>query len=216
MKELAKLRLRIVVWGYPMQTTQQIDASLSMVYIPSVEISSDEWFAKVVEANRDFRIERTAEGDLVILSPTGGDSGALNSLINARLFLWAEKDGSGQTFDSSTGFRLPNSAIRSPDASWVTKIRLAQLSDEEKRGYLPLAPDFVIELRSQSDSVAMLQTKMTEYIENGTHLGWLIDPLQKRVYVYRGGDEVATLEQPSTVSGDTTLPGFILDLTAVW
>lgn len=199
-----------------MQATHETTSDVSMVYVPWLDVSPDEWFMRVVQANRDLRIERNAKGDLEIMSPTGGESGAKNSLINARLFFWAEQNGTGKTFDSSTGFRLPNGAIRSPDASWVLQSRLGKLSSEEMRGYIPLAPDFVIELLSPTDTIAALQAKMEEYLTNGTRLGWLIDPLQARLFVYRSDESVVELLQPVNVSGDPLLPGFTLDLTKVW
>jgi len=199
-----------------MQPPLEIGNTTSMVYIPSLDARSDEWFDRVVQANRDRRIERNAKGDLEIMSPTGAESGARNALISARLFLWAEKDGSGRTYDSSTGFQLPNRAIRAPDASWISRSRLTNLSAEEMAGYLPLAPDFVIELRSPSDSLARLRAKMAEYIENGAELGWLIDPISQQVHIYRQGRPVEELESPATVSGDPVLKGFVLDLAEIW
>ncbi len=132
--------------------------------------------------------------------------------------VWAEEDGSGEAFDSSAGFTLPNGAVRSPDASWILKTRLAELTDEEKRGFLPICPDFVIELRSSSDSLRSVRSKMQEYMENGVRLGWMIDPLdpQHRVYTYRPNSDVEILEGPETLSGEPELPGFTLDLKPVW
>ena len=131
---------------------------------------------------------------------------------------WARADGRGVAFGSSAGFTLPNRALRSPDASWILKTRLAELTDEQKRGFSRICPDFVIELRSSSDRLSALRRKMEEYIENGVRLGWLIDPLDplRRVYVYRPGAEVEILERPETLSGEPELPGFTLDLKPVW
>ena len=176
----------------------------------------DDWFDRVVEANREFRVERNAKGVLEIMSPTGGRSGARNMRISAHLFNWAETDRSGQAFDSSTGFRLSNSAIRAPDASWVSQSKLDSLTEDEWAGYLPLSPDFVIELRSPSDNLTVLKAKMAEYIENGTDLGWLIDPSARTVIVYRSGMEVREFVELASISGEPTLSGFELDLTEIW
>ena len=146
------------------------------------------------------------------MPPTGGDTSELNAEITMQLRLWAKRDGSGTTFDSSGGFLLPNSAVRSPDAAWLKKERLAELSAEQKMKFIPLCPDFVIELCSPSDSLNALQDKMREYIDNGVQLGWLVDPAYKRVYIYRPQTPVEELQNPETVSDDPLLPGFALNL----
>lgn len=133
-----------------------------------------------------------------------------------QLRLWSKRDGSGATFDSSTGFRLPNGAVRSPDASWIRQSRLAGLSAEEKKKFIPLCPDFIIELRSATDSLSVLQEKMQEYLDNGAQIGLLLDPEQRRVYVYRLGVGVEELESPETISGEPILSGFVLDLREIW
>ena len=133
-----------------------------------------------------------------------------------QLRLWAKRDGTGTTFGSSTGFRLPNKAVRSPDAAWVRKSRLAKLTAKQKKKFLPLCLDFAIELRSPTDSLSILQDKMQEYLDNGAQLGWLIDPERKRVYIYRPQAPIEQLERPETVSGDPVLAGFVLDLREVW
>ena len=169
--------------------------------------------------NDTLRIEKNAEGALEILPPANITTGNQNSNINVDLGLWARSDGRGIVFDSNAGFTLPNGAVRSPDASWVLKSRLAELTDEEKkRGFARICPDFVIELRSTSDTLRGVQAKMEEYMENGVRLGWLIDPLDplRRVYVYRPGASVEILEGPESLSGDPELPGFTLDLKPVW
>ncbi|NOT54218.1 MAG: Uma2 family endonuclease, partial [Deltaproteobacteria bacterium] len=130
--------------------------------------------------------------------------------------LWALEEGTGVPFDSSTGFLLPNRATRSPDVAWVKRSRLALLTAEQKKKFPPLCPDFVIELRSPSDNLKTVQEKMQEYLDNGAQLGWLIDPLERRVHVYRAGQAVVCLENPLTISGDPELPGFVLDLTRIW
>ena len=163
-----------------------------------------------------MRIERSAEGDIAVVAPTGGETGARSGRLFAAVFRWAEDDGSGVAFDSSTGFELPNGAVRSPDAAWVARARLARLPAEDKQGFLPLCPDFVIELLSPSDSRAVVRRKMEEYRDNGARLGWLIDPVRRQVVIYRaeGGAEQRT--GSGVLTGESVLPGFMLDVAAVW
>ena len=182
---------------------------------PAIELTEDQFFA-LCQQNRDVRIERTAEGDLVVIPPTGWRTGVQNAGVIARLRLWAEQERSGITVDSSTGFTLPNGATRSPDAAWVRRTRLAALSSEQKERFLPLCPDFVIELRSPSDPLSVVQAKMHEYIANGARLGWLIDPIEHQVYVYRPSAPVQRLDNPAQLSGEPLLPGFVLDLAPIW
>ena len=174
-------------------------------------------FVAIAAVNRDLRLERTASGELIVNPPTGGTSGKRNRRITGLLDRWCEaNEGLGEGFDSSTGFRLPNGATRAPDASWVRRDRWDALTQEEKEGFPPLCPDFVVELRSKTDSLGTLQDKMQEYIDSGARLGWLIDPQNRRVEIYRSGKEVELLDEPSQVSGEEVLPGFILDLRRVW
>jgi Uma2 family endonuclease len=182
---------------------------------PAFDMSEEQFF-DFCQTNREWRIERTAEGDVLIMPPTGWETGTDNARINAFLTMWALHDGTGVASDSSTGFTLPNGAIRSPDAAWVRRSRLATLTLAQKKGFLPLCPDFVIELRSPSDHLKTLQDKMQEYINNGAQLGWLLDPPNRRVYVYRPDVVVECLENPTTLSGDPELPGFVLDLAGIW
>ena len=182
---------------------------------PILDVNEDKFFAWC-QLNRDLRFERTAEGDVVIMSPAGGETGNRNARLNAFLTVWALNNGNGEPFDSSTGFVLPNGATRSPDAAWVRRSRLATLSPEQKKKFLPLCPDFLIELRSPSDSLEAIQEKMQEYLANGARLGWLIDPLDRRVFVYRPEAGVKCLDNPATISGDPELPGFRLDLSRIW
>lgn len=176
----------------------------------------EEAFYAFCQANRDLRIERTAQGDIIIMAPAGGESGSRNAEIILALRAFAKKDGRGVAFDSSTGFILPNGAMRAPDAAWVERERLRRLSPEEKQRFLPLCPDFVIELRSPSDRPEDLRAKMAEYIANGARLGWLIDPLTRTVTVYRPGMAPTVLSDPPTVAADPVLPGFTLNLADVW
>ena len=180
---------------------------------PAIELT-DEQFFQLCQNNRDLRLERTAEGELIIRPPTGWKSGNQNSRLTQRLGNWTETDGTGLAFDSSTGFKLPNGANRSPDASWVRKERLEALNPDPTR-FLPMAPDFVVELRSATDNLKTVQQKMQEYLENGVRLGWLIDPQNQQVEVYRQGRDVEVLQSPTTLSGEDVLPGFVLDLTQI-
>lgn len=177
---------------------------------------TDEQFYRLCLDNPDLRFELTAQKELVIMPPTGGTTGWRNSKLNQRLANWAETDGTGLTFDSSTEFGLPNGAKRSPDAAWVRLERWEALSQEEQERFPQLCPDFVIELRSPSDRLSTLQDKMQEYIENGAQLGWLIDPIDKRMYVYSPGQLVECLENPATVNGEPVLPGFAFGLPEIW
>lgn len=167
-------------------------------------------------ANPDLRVELTAEGELIVMAPAHSKTGFRNSRLTIQLGVWAMQDGTGHSFDSSTGFDLPDGSNRAPDASWVEKSRLDALTTEQKEEYFPLCPDFVAELRSKSDRLPTLQAKMEEYLANGARLGWLIDPFERRVSIYRPGQPVLVLDEPATVSGDPVLPGFVLDLHAIW
>ncbi|MFN6568437.1 Uma2 family endonuclease [Dendronalium sp. ChiSLP03b] len=180
---------------------------------PTIELTDDQFF-QLCQNNRDLRLERTAEGELIIMPPTGWESGNRNSKLTARVEYWADADGTGLAFDSSTGFKLPNGANRSPDASWVSRKRLAALNPDPAK-FLPMAPDFAVELRSANDSLKTVQQKMQEYIDNGVRLGWLIDPQNQRVEIYRPGKDVEVLQSPTSLSGEDVLPGFVLDLAQI-
>jgi Uma2 family endonuclease len=183
--------------------------------LPKTLELTDEQFLELSSLNRDLRLELTSQGDLIVMPPAGGGSGKRNARINYQLMHWSLQDGTGEVFDSSTGFRLPNGAVRSPDASWVSKARLEPLSAQEQEKFLPLCPEFVIELRSPTDSLQALKEKMQEYLDNGAKLGWLIDPQRKRVLVYTPKN-VEELENPEALHGDPLLPGFRLGLLEVW
>ena len=182
---------------------------------PVIELTDDEFFA-LCQINRDLRFERTSQGDIIIMAPTGAETGIRNSSITAQLYIWAKRDGTGVVFDSSTGFKLPNGADRSPDAAWIPRSRLATLTAKQKETFLPLCPDFVIELLSPTDALSITQAKMTEYIENGSQLGWLIDPEMRQVHVYRPHQAVAILDNVMEIAADPELPGFVLDLREIW
>ena len=175
-----------------------------------------EQFRQVCRDNRDLRLELTSNGGLIVMPPTGSKTGQRNFNLSRQFGVWVEKDGTGVGFDSSTGFSLPDDAILSPDASWVRRERWDALTEEEQEGFAPLCPDFVIELRSSSNTLKSLQHKMREYIGNGAQLGWLINPPERRVYIYRTGEEVEVLSNAETVSADPILPGFVLQLTELW
>jgi len=182
---------------------------------PGKQLSPDEYFDFCM-ANRDLHLEQLETGEILIMSPTGGESSDRNSEITMQLRVWAKKDGSGKAFDSSIEFRLPKGSARSPDASWVKLTRWNALSQSERKKFPPLCPEFVLELRSETDRLRKLQAKMVEYIDNGALLGWLIDPLTKTVHVYRPGQPAEVLVNPATVSGETVLPGFELDLKEIF
>jgi Uma2 family endonuclease len=186
------------------------------IAIPKTFKVTHEQFQQIAAVNRDLRLERTATEELIVMPPTGSETGNRNIDIEGQLWLWNRQNKLGVVFNSSAGFHLPNSAIRSPDASWVKLERWQALTPEQREGFAPLCPDFVVELRSQSDSMKSLREKMQEYMANGASLGWLIDRKNRKVEIYRQGRNLEVLENPSTLSGEDILPGFILDLTEVW
>ncbi len=183
---------------------------------PVLKKLSDEDFFEFCQANREWRIERTSDGDVIIMPPTGGETGKLNFDLALAFGAWAKADGNGVSFDSSTGFILPNGAERSPDLAWVRLSRWNALSEAQRKTFPPLCPDFVVELRSPSDSLPDLKDKMDEYIQNGAQLGWLIDAIEKKIYVYRPQAEVECLDNPTTLSGEPLLKGFTLDVQELW
>ena len=175
-----------------------------------------EQFVELALANRDLQLERTATGELIVNPPTGGETGKRNLSIAGQIWVWNQQTKLGEAFDSSTGFHLPSGADRSPDASWVRQERWDALTPKEKESFIPLCPDFVVELRSKSDRMEPLRAKMREYTNNGARLGWLIDRKNRKVEIYRQNREVEVLENPATLSGEDVLPGFVLDLIQVW
>lgn len=176
---------------------------------------TNEQFYQLARANPDIKIERNAEGKIIVMPPTGGRTGNRNTKLTQRLANWTDADGTGIAFDSSTEFSLPNGGDRSPDASWVRLERWEALTAEEQDGFPPICPDFVVELRSITDSLKELQNKMKEYLASGLRLGWLIDPKNQRVEIYRQGQDVEVLQSPTTLSGEDVLPGFVLDLEGI-
>ncbi len=183
--------------------------------LQSTELTDDQFYQLCIH-NRNLRFERNLRGDLIIMSPVGGETSNRNGRISQQLFNWADADGTGIPFDSSAGFKLPNGADRSPDAAWIPLERWNALNSTQKQKFLPLCPDFVIELRSPSDTLTATRQKMEEYRENGTRLGWLINRQGKQVEIYRLGKEVEVLNFPTTISGEDVLPGFCLNLELIW
>ena len=200
-----------------MMTPTESSAAIAINIPPTLTLTvTREQFVELSIANRELQLERTEAGELIVNPPTGGETGYRNSDLNGQLWLWNRQTKLGKTFDSSTGFHLPNGADRSPDAAWVRQERWDALTPEQKEGFIPLSPDFVVELRSKSDRIKPLQDKMQEYMENHVRLGLLIDRNNRKVEIYRQNQEVELLENPATLSGEDVLPGFVLDLTEVW
>jgi Uma2 family endonuclease len=177
---------------------------------------TDEEFFQLCQNNRDLRFERTAAGELIIMPPTGSDTGNRNFDIAVELGIWNKQTKLGKGFDSSTGFKLSNGKDVSPDVAWIKKERWHSLTPEQQNKFAPIAPDFVIELRSASDNLKLLQEKMPEYIANGVKLAWLIDRKQRQVFIYRPNCGVEELDNPQTLTGEDILPGFVLDLSEIW
>lgn len=181
---------------------------------PAIHLT-DEQFYLLCQANRDVRFERTAKGELIVMPPTGGETGDRNSEMNFQLRAWNKQTRLGKVFDSSTGFKLPNGADRSPDAAWVRLERWEALTPEQRQKFPPLAPDFVIELRSATDDLKPLQAKMQQYCDHGVRLGWLLDPQRRIVEIYRIGYDVEVITSPTSLSGEDVLPGFVMDLSEI-
>lgn len=186
------------------------------VDLSSIVELTDERLYELSQSNRELRLERSPEGELIIMSPTGSETSRLNAQLIAQLVVWANKTQTGIVFDSSGGFTLSNGAVRSPDASWVRLVRWLKLTDKQREKFIPLCPDFVMELRSASDELADLQEKMQEYMDNGAQLGWLIDPQERGVHIYRPHAQVEVLNNPQSVAGEPILHGFVLNLTEIW
>ncbi|MDZ8110058.1 MAG: Uma2 family endonuclease [Nostoc sp. DedQUE12a] len=175
-----------------------------------------EQFYQLCQENPDLKLERNAQGELIIMPPTGGETGKSNSYINAQIWFWNDQNQLGEVFDSSTGFTLPSGADRSPDVAWVEKSRWDALTKEQREKFIPLCPDFVIEILSPNDSLIKTQRKMREYIENGCRLGWLINRKKQEVEIYRPGQDVEVLKSPQILEGEDTLPGFVLNMQRIW
>ena len=192
------------------------ESSLILHFGPVLQKMNDHEFFEFCRLNRDWRFERTHEGDLVIMSPTGGKTGQRIFLLTTLFGGWVDADGTGVGFDSSTGFTLPNGAKRSPDLAWIRRARWEALTAEQQAEFPPLCPDFVVELRSLSDALSPLQAKMQEYMDNGTQLGWLIDPEERRVHIYRPGLPTECLDNPDSLDGEPLLPDLRLPVAKLW
>jgi Uma2 family endonuclease len=171
---------------------------------------TDEQFYYLCRQNEVLRFEMNAEGEVIVMSPVGGESGRRELSLGAKVWMWNDSTGLGEAFSSSTMFILPNGAKRSPDVAWIEKSRWSSLPVQAQEKFIPLAPDFVIELRSRTDDLATLQTKMQEYLANAVQLGWLINPQDQEVEIYELGKPVVTLALPTTLPGGTLMPGFSL------
>lgn len=191
------------------------DVAVDVTRLIRTKISDDDFFA-FCRQNDELRIEMTKEGDVIIMPPTTSETGRKNFNLAVEFGIWAKTDKTGVGFDSSTGFTLPNGAKRSPDISWIRRERWNALTDAQKNKFAPICPDFVVELRSKTDLLKDLQDKMQEYIENGAGLGWLIDAISKKIYVYRSDEAVETLDNPEKISGEPLLKNFELDLKEIW
>lgn len=194
---------------------QTAPTSLTVNLPVPVEMTMAEFY-EFCQANRELRIERSATGEVVIMPPAFADTGNRNLKIAQQLGNWADQDGTGEAFDSSTGFTLPNGATRSPDAAWIRRDRWNALTEAEKASFAPICPDFVVELKSASDRLSSLKAKLVEYMANGATLGFLIDRQQRQVYLYRPDQTPIILDNPEVVSGDPELPGFQLRLARIW
>ncbi|MBN4000765.1 Uma2 family endonuclease [Nostoc sp. LPT] len=182
---------------------------------PAIALTEDQFY-EFCQLNPDFRIERNAVGELMIMPPTGSETDQHNFDIIVQLGIWTKQDGTGVGFGSSGGFTLPNGAVRSPDAAWIKRDRWEDIPLELRKKFAPICPEFVIELRSENDNLRILQDKMQEYIDNGTQLGWLIDRKQRQVFIYRPNIAVEKLDNPKTLYDESLLPGFVLDLSQIW
>lgn len=202
--------------AYQLNVIGETEAEQLIIHLrPGLQMTEDQLF-EFCQVNDELQIERTAQGEIIVKPPSCGESAYRETEASVELRIWAEQDCAGHAFGSSAGFRLPNGAVRAPDASWVRFDRFAKLTARQKQKFLPLCPDFVIEIRSHTDRLDHLQNKMLEYRENGAHLGWLIDPRTRKVYIYRPGKRVQCLNRPKRVSGDPELPRFVLEMAEIW
>ncbi|NMG19377.1 Uma2 family endonuclease [Brasilonema bromeliae] len=177
---------------------------------------NDDQFYQLCQDNPEVKFERNGNGELIVMPPTGGETGKRNAKLTARFVVWNEQTQLGEVFDSSTCFKLPNGSSRSPDVSWIKLTRWNALTPEQREKFPPIAPDFVLELMSPSDSLSDTITKMQEYMDAGVKLGWLMERMTRRVEIYRQGQPKEVLESPTSLSGEEVLPGFVLDLQIVW
>lgn len=195
-----------------LQPTLEFDA---VRLLPASRLDAEQLFDFCRE-NEKLRIEQTAEGELIIMAPVGSEGSSRNFNLYIPFAAWQEQGGGGVCFDATAGFTLPNGAMRSPDFAWVRQERIDALTKQQYAKFAPLCPDFVVELRSRTERLPVLQEKMAEYVANGARLGWLIDPLERQVFVYRPEQPVEHLHDPASLSGEPVLTGFTLDLARVW
>jgi Uma2 family endonuclease len=186
------------------------------INLNSIANLSRSQFRQIANDNPDMKLERNKQGNLIVMAPTGGETGNFNADLNGQLYVWNRTSQSGKIFDSSTGFELPEGGDRSPDVAWITIDKWEALTPEQRRGFLPLCPDFAVELMSRSDSWIQTQAKMVEYMESGCRLAWLLDPKGKRAAIYRVGKPPELLTAPDSLSGEDVLPGFVLDTRFLW
>jgi Uma2 family endonuclease len=189
--------------------------TLTLNLNPIIKLTDDQFF-QLCQENENIRLERTAKGELIIMPPAGGETGNRNAGLTTQIWIWNNQNKLGEVFDSSTGFKLPNGANKSPDAAWIKLERWNALTPEQQKKFPPLCPDFVVELLSPSDSLKETQDKMKEYRDNGALLGLLINRKNRQVEIYRPGAEVEVLDNPNQVSGEPVLPGFVLNLASIW
>jgi Uma2 family endonuclease len=197
-------------------TSKQMPLPIDLSSLTTASEMSDQQFYDFCRTNPDLRIERSASGEIIVMPPAFADTGNRNGRVFGQLFVWSEANATGEAFDSSSGFTLPNGATRSPDAAWILADRWNALRPEQQASFAPIAPDFVVELRSSSDALVSLQKKLEEYIENGVRLGLLIDRKNRQVYLYRPNRPPEVLDSPDVVSCDPELPMFALKMTKIW
>ena len=210
------LRVCAKILGFKRYCRLKISETMNTIVLNLNSVNlTEEQFYNLCQDNETLRLERTAKGELLIMPPMGGKSGKREANLIMKVGIWNEQSQLGEVFSSSTGFRLPKGGERSPDVAWVSRQRWESLSTQEQERFPPLCPDFVIELRSRSDSLSSLQDKMLEYLDNGLRLGWLIDPQEQQVEIYRQGQPVQILALPARLSGEDVLPGFTLSLANI-
>lgn len=196
--------------------SDQMPLPIDLSALTSNSQMSDRQFYEFCQTNPDLRIERNADGEVIAIPPAFSDTGNRNFRILGQLFVWSEEDGTGEAFDSSSGFTLPNGATRSPDAAWILRDRWNALQPEQKASFAPIVPDFIVELRSSSDTLTSLQEKMAEYMANGVRLGVLIDRKNRQVYIYRPNQQSEILDNPDVVSCEPEMPKFSLKMAKIW
>jgi Uma2 family endonuclease len=199
----------------PEREREEVSEPVVLRLKPLIELTDEQFFA-LCQMNDPYRMERTAEGDIVIMAPASSEGSTLNNELSWQLTNWAKQDGTGRVFDSSSGYILPHGATRSPDASWVLRSRIDALTPQQKSGFLPLAPDFAAELMSPTDSLTDLRAKMEEYMANGVRLGILVQPKRRRVTVYRPGQEPVTMDDPAAVSCEPEFPGLSFNMADIF